>query len=91
MPPAPLWRMRSKQTLEVIDEAMLAFTRQEALELFETYELSGEQARIAYERSRGRASSLANYAVALSASEIAVAGVGQFESRSMLPIQNQEQ
>ena len=70
MPPAPLWRMRSKQTLEVIDEAMLAFTRPEAFELFETYGLSGELARAAYDRSRGRAGSLAAYAIALSAAEI---------------------
>jgi LuxR family maltose regulon positive regulatory protein len=69
MPPAPLWRMRSKQTLEVIDEAMLAFTRPEAFELFETYGLSGELARAAYDRSRGRAGSLAAYATALSMSE----------------------
>lgn len=70
MPPAPLWRMRSKQTLEVIDEAMLAFTRPEAYELFETYKLSAELARTAYDRSRGRAGSLAAYAIALSTSEI---------------------
>lgn len=70
MPPAPLWRMRSKQSLEVIDEAMLAFTRPEALELFETYGLSGELARAAYDRCRGRASSLVAYAIALSTSEI---------------------
>lgn len=65
MPPAPLWRMRSKQTLEVIDESMLAFTRAEALELFESYGLSGELAVAAYDRSRGRAASLDGYAVAL--------------------------
>lgn len=70
MPPAPLWRMRSKQTLEVIDEAMLAFTRAEAFELFETHGLPDELARAAYDRSRGRAGSLAAYAVALSAAEI---------------------
>ncbi len=69
MPPAPLWRMRSKQTLEVIDEATLAFTRPEAWELFETYGLSGELARAAYDRSHGRAGSLAAYAMALSAAE----------------------
>ncbi|MDQ2856383.1 MAG: hypothetical protein M3R68_08640 [Acidobacteriota bacterium] len=70
MPPAPLWRMRSKQTLEVIDEAMLAFTRPEAFELFETYGLSAELARAAYDRSRGRAGALASYASALSSSEV---------------------
>src|SRR5712691_8060316 len=44
LPPAPLWRMRSKQTLAVIDEACLAFTRQDAIELIESYGLSREQA-----------------------------------------------
>lgn len=76
MPPAPLWRMRSKQTLEVIDEGMLAFTRPEAFELFETYGLSGEYARAAYDRSRGRAGSLESYALELGASEIAGATNG---------------
>lgn len=69
MPPAPLWRMRSKQTLEVIDEAMLAFTRTEADELFGAFGLSGELARAAYDRSRGRAGSLASYAAALRTSD----------------------
>jgi LuxR family maltose regulon positive regulatory protein len=71
MPPAPLWRMRSKQTLEVIDEATLAFTRPETLELFESYGLSAELARAAYDRSRGRAGSLASYVSTLRNTEIA--------------------
>ena len=66
MPPAPLWRMRSKQTLQVIDEPMLSFTRPEALALFETHGLSSELARAAYDRSRGKAGSIAAYARALS-------------------------
>ena len=70
MPPAPLWRMRSKQTLEVIEEVMLAFTRPEAFELFATYGLSGELTRAAYDRSRGRAGALAAYATALSMSKM---------------------
>lgn len=90
MPPAPLWRMRSKQTLEVIDEATLAFTRPEAFELFATYGLSGELARAAYDRSRGRASSLAAYAIALSTSEMKEAGEGQFESHVTWQLQNRE-
>ena len=69
MPPAPLWRMRSKQTLEVIDEATLAFTRQEAVELFETYGLSREQACVARDHSKGRAGALALCAITLSESE----------------------
>jgi LuxR family maltose regulon positive regulatory protein len=40
MPPTPLWRMRSKQTLSVIDEEMLSFTKDEAFRLFEQYGLT---------------------------------------------------
>ncbi|MDQ1706951.1 MAG: hypothetical protein QOJ88_162 [Pyrinomonadaceae bacterium] len=58
LPPAPLWRMRSKQTLVVIDEATLAFTRHEALALFESYGLTPEQANIALDHTHGRAASL---------------------------------
>jgi LuxR family maltose regulon positive regulatory protein len=86
LPPAPLWRMRSKQTLEVIDEAMLAFTRPEAFELFQTYGLSGELARAAFDRSRGRASSLATDAIALSTSEKVEANhCGESEMRQSRP------
>jgi LuxR family maltose regulon positive regulatory protein len=66
MPPAPLWRMRSKQTLLVIDENTLAFTRFEASELFESYGLSHEQATIALDHTHGRASALAAFAASLS-------------------------
>ena len=69
MPPAPLWRMRSKQTLMVIDEETLAFNRTEALELFESYGLTGEQARIALDHTHGRAASLANFAASQSKAE----------------------
>ena len=58
LPAAPLWRMRSKQSLVVIDESTLAFTRPEAIALFESYGLSGEQASIALDHTRGRASAL---------------------------------
>lgn len=64
MPPAPLWRMRSKQTLSVIDEQTLAFTRQEAIELFESHGLSSEHASIALDHTRGRAAALASFASA---------------------------
>jgi len=47
LPPAPLWRLRSKQMLRVIDENELAFTLKETARLFETYGLSEEHARIA--------------------------------------------
>lgn len=62
LPPAPLWRMRSKQTLEVIDELSLAFTREETVDLFETYGLSRQLAYLAFDRTGGRAGALAKYA-----------------------------
>jgi LuxR family maltose regulon positive regulatory protein len=58
LPPAPLWRMRSKQTLRVIDEAALAFTPGEAEELFAGYELPTRQAAQALAETWGRAAAL---------------------------------
>ncbi len=58
LPTTPLWRMRSKQSLVVIDETALAFTRAEATELFESYGLSGDQAGIALDHTHGRAAAL---------------------------------
>ncbi len=69
VPPAPLWRMRSKQTLAVIDEESLKFNRQEAIELFEKYGLSREQAFIAFDHTHGRAAALASVATTLHLSE----------------------
>jgi ATP/maltotriose-dependent transcriptional regulator MalT len=70
MPPAPLWRMRSKQTLTVIDDDTLAFTRNEAAELFASYGLTREQAAIAFDHSHGRAAALASLAATLHYNEI---------------------
>jgi len=64
-PPATLWRMRSKQTLSVIDEETLAFTREEAIRLFEQFGLSREQACIALDYSHGRAAGLSQLAAKL--------------------------
>lgn len=58
LPPAPLWRMRSKQTLCVMDEPMLAFSKDEAKELFASYKLTGAQAGAAHKQTRGRAAAL---------------------------------
>ena len=58
LPPAPLWRMRSKQSLVVIDEETLAFTRPEAVALFASYGLSQDQASIALDHTHGRAAAL---------------------------------
>jgi ATP/maltotriose-dependent transcriptional regulator MalT len=62
LPPAPLWRMRSKQSLVVIDEETLAFTRLEVIALFESYGLSSEQANIALDHTHGRAAALDEFA-----------------------------
>ncbi|HEX8000099.1 MAG TPA: AAA family ATPase [Pyrinomonadaceae bacterium] len=58
LPPAPLWRMRSKQTLCVVEETVMTFTHKEAEKLFESYGLTHEQAMSALQQSRGRAAAL---------------------------------
>jgi LuxR family maltose regulon positive regulatory protein len=58
LPPAPMWRLRSKQRLFVINEHMLAFTQTEAEELFFGYGLGAEEASLALERTGGRAAGL---------------------------------
>lgn len=70
MPLAPLWRMRSKQTLSVIDEETLSFNREEAIELFAGYGLTHEQATIALDHSRGRAAALSSLAATLHFAEL---------------------
>jgi LuxR family maltose regulon positive regulatory protein len=76
IPPAPLWRMRSKQTLSVIAEEYLAFTRQEVIELFESYALSSEHASIALDHTHGRAAPLARFAAMLTDRENGVPSTG---------------
>ncbi|MDT7689195.1 MAG: hypothetical protein QOE46_1954 [Acidobacteriota bacterium] len=58
LPPTPLWRMRSKQTLCVLDEAVLAFTLAESRRLYASYGLSAERAEAALRETRGRAALL---------------------------------
>ena len=62
LPPAPLWRLRSKQMLRVVDEEELAFTPGEAIQLFETYGLGEEHARVAWDQTNGRAATIADFA-----------------------------
>ena len=62
LPPTPLWRMRSKQMLRVVDEAELAFTVDEAIDLFCTYGLGEEHARAAWNETNGRAATIAEFA-----------------------------
>ncbi len=65
LPPAPLWRMRSKQTLLLVDEDTLAFTRAEATELFASHNLTRDQASNALDHTHGRAAALAAFATEL--------------------------
>ncbi|MCA1606705.1 MAG: hypothetical protein LC775_14830, partial [Acidobacteria bacterium] len=74
LPLAPLWRMRSKQSLVVIDESALTFTRPEAIALFESYGLSPEQASIALDHTHGRAGALDESALFLQMSKGESAG-----------------
>ena len=62
LPPAPLWRLRSKQLLRVVDEAELAFTIADAIALFRTYGLGEEHARAAWNETNGRAATIAEFA-----------------------------
>lgn len=73
LPPAPLWRMRSKQTLCVIEELDMAFTENEAKKLFASYGLGEGQALSALAQTRGRASSIDRAAALLSAPSNAIA------------------
>jgi len=58
LPPAPLWRLRSKQRLCVIDEQLLTFNPDEAIRLYACYGLSAQQANSALAQTRGRAAAL---------------------------------
>ncbi len=71
LPPTPVWRMRSKQTLCLVEEAGLAFTPQEAAELFASYGLAGLDARAALEQTQGRAAALDRLARRLSGEDTA--------------------
>jgi LuxR family maltose regulon positive regulatory protein len=54
LPPTPLWRLRSKQALRIIEEPALGLTLGEAEDLFSLYSLPAEAARAAWEKTRGR-------------------------------------
>lgn len=58
VPPAPLWRLRSKQQLSVLDEQYLAFTLEEAGDLFASYGLDRGAAVRPLAYSYGRAAVL---------------------------------
>ena len=54
LPPTPLWRMRSKQALRVIEESALSFTLREAEDLSNLYGLTAEAALAAWAETWGR-------------------------------------
>jgi LuxR family maltose regulon positive regulatory protein len=81
--PAALWRMRSKQTLLVIEEEFLAFTRQEAIKLFGNYALSSEQVSIALDYTYGRAAQLVALATMLAEAEKSVPTAGLPASKAV--------
>lgn len=60
-PPLPLWRLRSKQVLGVIDEKLLAFTLLETQKLFETFDLPEDKTFQAFGKTFGRISRLKEF------------------------------
>lgn len=57
-PPNPLWRLRSKQVLNVVDEKLLAFSASEAEELFKRGGLTSREGKLAHRESFGQAGKL---------------------------------
>ena len=62
LPPAPLWRLRSKQMLRVVEENELSFTLDETVALFTSYGLGEEHARVAWRQTNGRAGTVSEFA-----------------------------
>jgi len=69
-PPKPLWRLRSKQMLNVIDEKLLAFNVRETEQLFRASGLTKKSAHEAYAGSFGRISKLIEIAAKSSKSNL---------------------
>lgn len=61
-PSFPLWRLRSKQALDVIDEKLMAFTLEETIELFQNYEIPRKAASLAHKNAYGRIAKLKEFA-----------------------------
>jgi LuxR family maltose regulon positive regulatory protein len=83
LPPAPLWRLRSKQRLTIIDELELNFTEEEAVNLFARYRLPEWSAHEALKKSRGRASMLESLAGSMNIDNWSLNTVGQIEQPLM--------
>ncbi len=61
-PPSPLWRLRSKQMLNLLDEKVIAFNRAETEDLFSALGLSTPIAQLAQRECFGRVSKLLQFA-----------------------------
>ena len=61
-PPGPLWRLRSKQMLNVLDEKVIAFNGAETEELFQALGLPAPIAQTAQRECFGRVSKLLQFA-----------------------------
>lgn len=61
-PPNPLWRLRSKQMLNMIDEKVIAFNLGETEALFDSIRFPRSRAKEAHGRSYGRISKLLQFA-----------------------------
>lgn len=60
-PLQPLWRVRSKQVLNVIDEKLLAFNLDETKQFFKKYRISEKQPEVAHKKTFGRISRLMEF------------------------------
>lgn len=60
-PPQPLWRVRSKQVLGVVDEKLLAFNLEETVEFFKKNGVAECRAAAAHKKTFGRISSLKQF------------------------------
>lgn len=60
-PPSPLWRLRSKQQLNVVDEKLLAFDLAETVELIKRAGLRRSDAERAHSATFGRVSKLVEF------------------------------
>ena len=60
-PPTPVWRMRSKQALNVIDENFLAFSLAETQNLFARDGLAKEAAKAVHTETFGRPADIVAY------------------------------
>ncbi len=81
MLPLPLWRMRSKQMLCVIEETELAFTQEETEDLLLSYGLGVESAGFGLKQSHGRAAALDEFALCLRTSDHTKHGIAQPSTR----------